>query len=335
MGSQVFTKVQIGKETTHGTNVAATRMWLGGVKVPEDRKPVYPPYSLGVKARSSEGHIYQKLVDGMVLSGPENGGYFQMLPTLFSIFMKGGISAAAKTGGQTDYEWTFTPSLTASNTLNSLSVEYGDDQQAYEINYVTGKRLSLSGAFGQNQAVKAELECFGDQIAKASFTGGLTPSTTEAMIANQTAFYLDTTWAGKGGTIKSSLLREWSVEFLNNVTPKFHGGALIFDSIQESYIDFLVTLTIERTADAVTIFDAFQAQTPLALELKLTGSTIPSTSSVHTMTLDFWGTPESHIPIDSEVEGANLDKFVFHSLYGTTGAAELAAYVMTTVNSIA
>jgi hypothetical protein len=331
MGSQVFSKVQYGKESpsAHGTNVAATKMWLGQVKVPEDRKPVYPPYQLGLKARSTEGHIYQKLADGIILSGPENGAYFEMLPAMFSIFMKGNITPSLVTTGQGDYLWTFTPSLTASNTLDSLSLEYGDDQQAYEINYLIGKRLSFSGAMGQNQAVKAELECFGDQIAKASFTNALTKPTTNQMNAAGTSIYMDALWANKGTTAKTSFLREWSVEFLNNVTPKFHGGgAVIFDAIQESYFDFLLTVTCERTADAVTIFDAYMAQTPAAFEIRVVGDRI-GTGAYHTLKMDFWGVPESHSVMDSEVEGATLDKFVIHPLYGLTGTAELAVTVTT------
>ena len=335
MTEKVFNKAQYGKESpsAHGTEVDATKIWLGQVKVPEDRIPVFPPYNLAVRARSTEGRIYQKLVDGLTLEGPENGAYYQMLPAMFSIFFKGAITASEVTPAQSDYLWTFTPSLTASNALDSLTLEVGDDTQAFLIKYLAGKRLTMGAEMGQNQAVKCSLECFGDQLAKTTFTTALTKPSTEQMIANLTKLYVDTTWAGKGGTIRSAMLHAWEVEFLNGVVPKFHGNSLIYDSVGEGYIDCMLTLTVEAGAYAVTLFDAHQAQTPLAFEIQVPGSQI-GTGSTYNVKFDIWGIPEQAIPLDSDVDGINMYKFVIHGVYGTVGTAMLAVTCTTNSNAV-
>lgn len=335
MTEAVFNKAQYGKESAvaHGTEVDATKMWLGSVKVPEDRVPVYPSYNLGIRARSTEGHIYQKLVDGLTLEGPENGAYFQMLPLMCSLFFKGAVTASEVTPAQHDYLWAFTPSLTASNALDSATLEVGDDTQAFLIKYLTGKRLTIGAEIGQDQAVKASLECFGTDLVKSTFTAALTKPTTEQMIANLSKLYVDATWAGVGTTQKTGMLRAWDVEFLNGAVPKFHGNSLLFDSVGEGALDFVLTLTIETGAYAVTLFDAHQAQTPLAFSIQVLGSQI-GTGTTHKLKLDLWGTPEQALMLDSEVDGANLCKFVIRGLYGTTGAAMLAVNVTTDINAL-
>ena len=285
MTEKVFSKVQYAKETVKGSDQAATRMWLGTAKVPEDRIPVYPPYNLGLRARTTEGEIYQKLVDGLTLDGPENGAYFQMLPLMCSLFFKGGITPAQQHSPQGDYLWAFSPSLTASNALDSATLELGDDTQAFQVKYLTGKRLTFGAEMGQNQAVKASLECFGLELEKASFTGSLTKSNTEQMIANQSKIYVDALWANKGTTQKTGMLHAWEVEFLNGVVPKFHGSGLTFDAVGESYFDFVLTLTIEANSYAVTLFDAHQAQTPLAFSIQVPGSVIGSGGDPHLLKL--------------------------------------------------
>ena len=69
------------------------------------------------------------------------------------------------------------------------------------------------------------------------------------MIANQTQLYIDTSWAGKGGTQKTGLLRDFSLDIISGLHPKFHGNGLTFDVHGESYIDAMLKLTLEGRRD--------------------------------------------------------------------------------------
>jgi len=338
MGERAFYKVQYGLESpsAHGTEVNATRIWLGSVdKVPDDHVPVFPLHNLAIRGRANEGEIYQWLVDGLTLNGPENGAYFQMLPFMFSLFFKGAVSASEQHPGQGDYKWTFTPSLTAVNNPDSATLEYGDNQQAYITKFLMGKRLVLGGVMGQNQAVRASLECFGDKVEKTTFTAGLSKPSITPMAANQSKIYMDALWANKGTTQKTGLLRSWEVEFLNGGHPKFHGNGLTFDAHGEGYLDFMLTLELEGNADAVALYDASKAnpKTPSAFEIKVPGPQI-GTGDTHLLKLDLWGAPEYVTPMDSDADGDHLYKALIHGLYDPTGAAMLAVEVTTSWNAV-
>jgi hypothetical protein len=331
MGEQVFTKAQYGKESTFLTAVAATMLFLGKANLPKDRTRQYPEEHLGIRARHHRSAVYQHLADGINLNVEH--GYFQALPLMLSLFAKGGVTAVEETASQGDYLWDFTPSLTGDNNQDSVTLEVGDDTQAYEIAGVTGRRFKFGGSLGNDGPVNFELEGFGDKVTPTTFTSGLSIPIVAPVAANLTKLYLDTSWAGLGGTQKTGLLRDFSVEGLNGAHPKFHGDDLAMNSRGFSYFDWMVTLTIEGNSDADALFDAFRAGTPYALRLELPGSQI-GTGENHRLRFDLWGEFEEVLPLDGEKDGDNLHKAIFHALYDPTGAAVFDLDVITDVSSI-
>ena len=328
MGERVFKKIQYGKEvkTTKGTPAAATSMFLGDADIPSDRKYMYPSYNLAVRARASEPHLYQQLVDGFTLN--IDNGYFQALPMLFSMLLKGDLTAVVHTTGQSDYDWPFTPSMTATNAQDSMTLEIGDDVQAYQLAYVMAKKLTIAGGMGKDQAVKISADCFAKSVAPITFTGALTIPTIEPMVANKTALYIDALWANKGTTLKSGLLRDFSLEIISGLHPKFHGNALTMDAHGESYIDAMLKLTLEGNSAADGYYDAMQAKTPMAIQLNILGAQI-GTGQTHWLKAAVWGVFDDIQPMGSEADGDNLHVALFHGLYGVTGAQILAVDVCT------
>jgi len=154
MGSKVFNIVQWGKETTAGTAVPADTILLGEAKPPMDRIITFPEDNTGTRLKNYRTAVYQKLVDGMSISVPH--GYFQALPMIFSIGLKGGVTAVEQTTDQDDYLWTFTPSLTGANSPDTITLEVGDDTQAYEIEHVMARSITISGQTGQDAPVTIE-----------------------------------------------------------------------------------------------------------------------------------------------------------------------------------
>jgi hypothetical protein len=333
MGERMFKRVQFGKElkTAKGVEVDATSMFLGDAAVPSDRKYIFPAYNLAVAARSAEAHLYQQLVDSFTLNVDD--GYYQILPMLLSMAVKGDLSGILKHSGQGDYEWTFTPSMTATNAQDSFTVEIGDDVQAYLLNYVMCKKLTIAGTMGQNQAVKLTAECFAQSCAPTTFTSSLTIPTIEPIVANKAQLYIDTTWSGVGGSVKTGLLRDFSFELITGLHPKFHGSALTFDVHGESYFEAMLKLTLEGDSDANALYTGMQARTPYAIQLKVTGSAIGSGLS-HTLKISMWGVFEDLQPMGSEKDGNNLHVGLFHGLYGTVGAQMFTLYVCTNKSAV-
>jgi hypothetical protein len=332
-GSRTFKAVQYGKESTKGTAVAATKIFLGEANVPKDRTPSFPEYNLGVRARSNDVMFYQYLADGITLSCAD--AYYQMLPLFFSIGLKGNVTASETTPSKTDYAWAFTPSLTATNSQDAITLEVGDDQQFFEIEYLMAKRLMFRGAVGGNSGMSAEAECFGRQVTKTTKTGALTlPTTVDQVNPNTFQLFYDPSWAAKGSTEKTQVLRDFEVEIVTGLHPKFLGNSTTFSVHGESYIDVTVRCTFEGNATAVAFFDDFQAGTPKLLELKSTGPITVAGGTAQYVKFDVWGAWEEIIPLASEADGNNLYTGVFHGLYDITGAKMLDVNVVTSVNAI-
>lgn len=336
MGSRLFSKVQYGKETisTHGTAVAATKILLGQVPaINSDRKPEFPVENVGIRADAVRAVIHQYLYNNTLST---EHGYFQQLPMLFGCGLKGGVTASEVTPAQGDYLWTFTPSLTASNTIDSLTIELGDDVQAFETEYAMFERIRIGGQVAQGMEaspVAVEADFFGRQLTPTTFTGALSIPSAEPINAKLARLYVDTAWSGIGGTEKTNILRGFDVEILTGVHPVFTGSAnKYFNTHAEGLIAVTANLTLEGNSDADVIFDAQQAATFQAIRLKIIGATI-SAGTPHSLTLDIGGVWESVSPMGSEDRNDNLHSATLRGYYDVTGAKLLQVAVVTNSNA--
>lgn len=334
MGSEFFNRVQYGKESTRGTPVAATRLWIGQMPaIKTDRKPVYPKEHFGVRADALRSVIHQYLYVNTLSS---EHGCFQHLPVLWGCGLKGGVTATETTGGQGDYAWAFTPSLTAANSPDSLSLRMGDDVQAWISEYVMFERIRISGQVAQGadaSPVNVEADFFGRQLATTTFTAGQSGPTLEPLNAKLARLYLDTSWAGVGGTELANALRTFDIEILTGVHPKFSGAATkIFNGHSEGVISVMGTFGIEGGSGANTILANQQAGSLAVARLEINGSQIGSGTS-HQLRIDFSGTYEDADPISGADRGDNLSTFVLHGFYNTTGAKSIQVNMTTDINA--
>jgi hypothetical protein len=336
--TRAFSKFQYGKEdiNTHGTAVAATKILAGATiqGVPTDIKPQFIEDALGVRAASARSNVYEKIVED-TLTMPS--AYFQALPFVFSCGLKGAVTAGEVTANQADYLWAFTPSMTATNTPDSITLEMGDDTQAYEVEHVMFKTIKISGDIAQDggdSPVQVEVEYFGRQVTATTFTNSLALPTMTTMNAKLARLYKDAAWAGKGTTEITSTLRGFELEIMTGLHPKFFGSAdKFFTTFGESIIGAMLTLTLEGNSSADAIWDDFKAETAAAYALKINGPVI-GTGGPHNLTVCVWGKPESVIPLNEESSGNNLHAVVVHGMYGTTGAQILSVDVTTSTNTI-
>lgn len=312
MGEKTFIKIQYGRESTKGTAVAATARFPGTIQVPPDRKPVFPEAALGLRVRSARSAIRQILVDGATLTMQE--AVFQKLPWLFGLGLKGITTVASPvTVGQSDYLWDFTHSLTAANAPDSATIEFGDDTQAYEIEYCMARRYKIDIKVGEDASVAIETEIFGRQITPTTFTNSIANATLTDIIANLSRIWIDSAWASLGTTEKTGLMRECSIEILTGVHPKFNAqNTKTFSSYGESFLDCRATFTFEGNSDADAQFDLFQAGTPAAIRVGCFGPTI-GTGTPHSLVVDMFGTWEEVVPLGGEKDGDNLHTAIFQT----------------------
>lgn len=333
MGERPYKYIQYGPETAHGTHVAATKIFLGDTPVPADREPVRPSYNLGVRSRATENHIYQKQVKSLPIT--LDNAYYQGIAWLMAMTLKGGVTPAEVTTAQLDYLWGFTPGLTAAtaDTMDSFTVEVGDNKQCYEMGYVMGRSIKFSARMGQNQALTVSVDAFGDEVTKVTKTGSLTLPSVTPIVANNTKFYVDALWANAGVTLLSGILSGWDLEIIGGLHQKFRGNSLIPNYHGVTYFDFKLALILEDNADASQFFTWFQAQTSAAFRIAIPGPQI-GTGTTHNLQFDLWGAPTQADPMGQEEEGDHMIPIVIDSLYNTTGAATLAASLTTNVNTL-
>lgn len=334
MGSRFFSKVQFGKESTRGTAVAADTLMLGRIPaVGSDRMPVFPREDVGINAAAVRSVIHQYLYSNTLTT---EHGYFQQLPVLFGCGLKGGVTATETNGGQGDYAWAFTPSLTAANSPDSLTIELGDDVQAFETEHAMFERIRISGTVAQGQdasPVTVEADFFGRQLTPTSFTGAIALPTAEPINAKLARFYLDTSWSGVGGTEKTNILRGFDIEILTGVHPKFSGSAnKYFNTYGEGLLEVTANFTFEGNSDADAIFDLHQANTLSIARLKIEGAAIGSGAN-HSLSIDIGGKWESVSPLASEDRNDNLHTAVLRGHYDATGAKLMQVNVVTDVSA--
>lgn len=333
MGEQAFTRVQYGIEATRGTPVAATGRLLlptAKIKLFQDRKIQSPDESLGLRTKSKRTAVYQILGDSWGLQIDD--GYYQALPFLYSIFMKGGVSPT-QTGSDGDWKYDFTPSLSASNAINSATIEIGDDVQAYKMEYCMCKQLTIAGKVGGDSAQTIQAQLFNRQITPGTFTAALSnPAAPEPIIANNTKIYQDPTWAALGSTLLSGLIIDYSIVMLNGVSPRFHAGSKIFDTHVESFLDFTATFTVEGNATAYAIFQLMQAQTPKAIQVITQGSQIDGGTNFQHQ-INMFGYWSQVIPLASNSNGSNFYSCVFSSLTDDLATPHSLGAIVTSSNS--
>jgi hypothetical protein len=336
MGGRAFDKFQFGQETisTHGTAVAATRMLMcAPMSLKPDRTPKFFDRPMGLRAKNYDSFIGQYLYQD-TLKFPDS--YYQMLPLIFSCGLKGGITPSQQTTGAGDYLWTHTPSLSGDNTPDSITLELGDDQQAYEAEYLMFDRIKISGQVAQGMEVSPvdiEAGFFARQQTKTSFTT-LSLPTVEPINAKLARFYLDTAWAGVGGTEKVGFLRAFDIEILTGLHPQFHGGAnKYFDVHGQGYVDAMASFTFENDAVADAIRDAALAQSLAVVQVKIAGAAI-GTGASHSLTIAIGGRWKEPVPMASEDRAANLFTATLQGMYDPTGAKLLTVAVSTNVSTI-
>jgi len=339
MGERAFSKLQFGKESAaaHGTAVAADTL-LAGAEIPPvnpDRTASFPVDNLGVRAAGSRVRLDQYLAQNTIRI-PQC--YFQALPAILSCGLKGGVTPAEQTASQNDMLWAHTPSMTATNAPDSLTLEAGDDDQAYEIEYLMFERIRLAGVIaqaGEESPVSLEADYFGRQVTPTAFTGSISVPNMTDIVAKLSRIYIDTTWAGKGTTEKTSLLRAWELELLTGLHPKFFGsGNRYFDTHGQGKIAVMLGLTFEGNATADAEFDKYRLGTKQAVRIQIDSGVQIGTGVNHKLTIDVWGAYQNVIALSGEDRGNNLHTAMFSGLYDPTGAQIMDAQVITNVAAI-
>lgn len=271
-------KLQMGIEvvSTKGTLVPATRLIRANATLAEEADRYRSDYPQGIRANvGGAGSIMRR---GITLGVETDLTPEEVLWPL----MTGVLGSVTPTGGGTAKTWVFTPELsTAVTTIQTATVEMlhsdGSTNHYYgESGYCMTSSFKMDWAF--NQPAKLSWNMFGRARQTDTPTGSLVPYTTrEILVSNSLAYYLDTTWAGLGGTQKTIVLRSASFECTTGYAPDYTLDARTdADFVQHNVgrITAALSLVMEVNATGAAAFTNYRSNDIVYIRLKNTGSAI-------------------------------------------------------------
>ena len=327
-GVEVFSRINLAKESTKGTAVARTRRFYGvaaGNFNIGDVFAFHEAENRGARVRISahaptavrEAPTF-KLVD---IAGI---GYDDLVLPLSAGFQGGRTG----TGAGADKTWTFTQPSTGSGAYESLSADVGDDTQNWILDYVMPTRWALKTTFGE--LTHFEADCFAQQAVKGTAS---TPAEVNPILipADLWTVKFAATFAGlSGASVQTNFLRTWSLDYMTGIKNRFYmDGNLFMGQHVETDIVSTFEMEVESTALAVSEFvDKFRAGTLDFVRLKATGPVLGG--SFYSLQLDFpvyWDEPK---PLASVDDGVNL-----YTVKGRQAFDGTNGMVITLVNSLA
>ena len=143
MGQKWAQKIQLGRETTAGTAVAATSIWRGvGGMIKDDREVTMVEEQVGFVQNILRSYIGSI---GGSLSMAATPATFEQLPHILEAGIKTvGTGAADGAGSGKIYD--YVKGTTSIETLKTYTIETGDNQQAEEMEYSFVESFTLSAA---------------------------------------------------------------------------------------------------------------------------------------------------------------------------------------------
>jgi len=281
MGLAALKRLQLGLESTSGTNVPATAKLMG----------VTAGHALGDRVitqpdedRGNLSAAFRTFTPTLLWQDTLRGSLtFEDALYYLSMAVKGGVSPT--TVDTSARLWTFTPSLTAANAPDTYTLEIGENTQEYEAEFCFAESLEITGA--------AESECqfsagiVGRQLSASTFTPALSDRTVESALAYKTSLYMDDTGGTIGSTQKTGTLLDWRWRLPQHFVRKRQmDGNQFFSSYSEVKMRPELELTVELVSNVVTLRTKYTAETRQLVRLKVLGSLCGAVTALRTLQID-------------------------------------------------
>ena len=212
------TLVQIGKETTRGTGVAATRRLVGQSFTWRRMQELeaFEGENIGLLARTARAPLV--VAEGLEFEAEMRLGFEQILWPLLS-GVKGAVTPTTPGTGEARL-WTFTPPVSADPLPDSYTAELEEssftDVAEMESTYVLTDRLEARSEGG---VPVLRTSHFGRKVSDSTKTASIAlPTLTHASSARW-AVYFDATWAGLGTTQITAQIRNLTYILATGIRP--------------------------------------------------------------------------------------------------------------------
>jgi hypothetical protein len=317
-GRRSLRKIQLGRESTAGTAVAATTIWRGKGTIKDDRKQERVSQDVGIIGGTDE--VNQTMLGGG-LSVTQTPATFEQFLHVLEASVK--TASPAQDGAGTDYIYTYAFPTTSANTIKTYTIEGGDDTQEEEMAYCFVKDWTLQGSGRTAWQLSANWQ--GREVTLSTFTGALSLPAVNYMNFGLSKVYIDVIGGTFGSTIKSSTLRGANIKCVSGVEAKDTADGRLDFSFAQTGQDYLLSGQLEFEHDAIALANKvdWRAMTSRKLQIKVEGTTAFATTgttySVPTCILNLplkW----SNFEKIGEANGNDIVTGSFFSAYNVTAA---------------
>lgn len=315
VGIKSLRKIQLGRETTSGTAVAATTIWRGRGVIEDQRDTVFVEEDIGYL--SGVDRSYQpKLFAALGMESIE--ATFEQLPHIFEAGIKTATPAQDDTGSGYLYVYAFP--TTAANTIKTYTLEGGDNQEVEEIEYAFVEKFTLSGKAGEALMVSADYK--GRQATVSAFTTTATLPTVEDILFSKGKLYIDNVADTFGSTQVSNSLLEFSADVTTGWMPVWTAdGALYFSFAKQVMPEITGSMTFEHDGSSTAEKVLWRAQTPRLVRLIWEGTALTTAGNYtyKTLILDMAIKWEKFNALGDQ-DGNDIIQATFRARYNATAA---------------
>lgn len=269
-------KIQLGIESTKGTLVAATDVIRCDGELIEEQGFYRSQYPQGVRAMA--GNLGVLVSKGYTLNvETELTSEEPLWP--FETGIIGGISPS---GGGNAKTWVYTPELTTgiptikTATVEGIRSDGSTNHFAREFGYAMTRSMRFEWAF--NEVAKFGWSMFGRASQTSTPTGSLTEyATRKELVSNLLFVYLDTSWAGLGGTQLTGIVRNVTLEVTTGYEPDYTLDGRSDLDLTLHKVGLLtgrLSMLLELDSVGAARFTSYRSNTGQFIRLKNTGDAI-------------------------------------------------------------
>ncbi len=274
-------KIQIGKETTAGTAVAATTIWRGPfAPIVDGREIQQAEENIGQLVPKARTYVPRKVA---TLEMPETEATFEQLPYILAAGVENVVTGVADgTGSGKVYQYDL--SNAAQQTPAVYTIESGDNVRVDEMEYSFVEEFELNGNKGE--AVKMSGKWKGRQSTDAEHTTSLSVPTVEEILFGSGKLYIDDSAGTVGTTQKTGTWLGFKLSCkTGHKVVESADGQVYFATITQSAPEITGEILLEH--DAIGEAELNKARTEAARLVRMTfeGSNLTTASTYSKKTL--------------------------------------------------
>lgn len=308
-------QLQIGKEVTPGTQVAATRkVYANNISMNRMREARLHAFATGTPDQDR----------AQTLGAVQAGGSLEMplsadeLVELALITIQGGVTPSTPGGGTTTRLWEFKPGVA---DLDSATIERDDGARIRSLVGARGNSMRFQGAVGGDNRVTVDL--FGTDYVTDTLTPALPARTPTFIEGWETKAYIDAFGATPGTTQLNGLLN-WNIQIQRNLGRVYTANnTLAANRVAPGVIKVSGSILMDaQHADALQLVTDWDAETYRILRLEWGQNEVLEAALKRFVTLDI-PCALTDPGFNSEDQAIRAYEVTFNGIYEATLGAML------------